>query len=111
MNTLSVVGYSVGRISLGLLLHPYQTMQSLVFERTFWWLSLLPTMILASLTLAWRLMIVPGVQVFFSCSSTGWVACQYLEFVSNWVTFFCLYWQIMLLYLLFRFYSVWRVEA
>ena len=100
------ISYSVGQIGLGLLLHPYQTMQSLVEDKVFVWMSLLPAGVLAVVTVSWRFMIVPTVRLAFSCQTTGFWACDYLVFVSNWLTFFCLYWQIMLLYLLFRFSKV-----
>ena len=95
--------YSVAQITLGLLLHPYQTMQSLVREKVFVWMSLLPTLVLAIVTIGWRFAIVPVVRLVFSCQATGFVGCEFLPFVSNSLTFFCIYWQILLLYLLFRF--------
>lgn len=98
---LSII-YSLGQITLGLLLHPYQTVQSLVRDKVFVWMSLLPTLVLGVVTLGWRFVIVPLVRVVFSCQS-GFVGCEWLPFISNWLTFFCLYWQVLLLYLLFRF--------
>ncbi len=100
--------YSVGQITLGLLVHPYQTMQSLVEDRIFVWMSLLPTVVLALVTIAWRVAIVPGVRVVFSCADGGVLAsaCEWLPFFSNWLTFFCVYWQVLLLYLLLRFHLV-----
>lgn len=117
--------YSLGQITQGLLLHPYQTMQSLVREKFFVWMSLLPTVVLVGVTLVWKVVLVPVVHVVFSCDggSTGWLGwlvrdvlgrpewlslgavggCSALPFISNWITFFCVYWQAMLIYLLFRF--------
>ncbi len=100
--------YSIGQISLGLLVHPYQTMQSLVEDKVFIWMALLPTGFLAILTVFWRFLIVPLVRIVFSCQATGFFLCHYLEFVSNWITFFCIYWQILLLYLLLRFHKVFH---
>ena len=100
------VFYSVGQLILGLLLHPYQTMQSLVEEKVFIWMTLLPTGILAVVTVGWRFLIVPAVQIFFSCRASGLVLCNYLTFISNWITFFCIYWQVLLLYLLVRFKTI-----
>jgi hypothetical protein len=111
MNSLQVftsVSYSVGQIGLGLLLHPYQTMQSLVEDKVFIWMSLLPTAVLALVTVSWRVLLVPTVRTVFSCQSTGFWACDYLVFVSNWLTFFSIFWQVLLLYLLFRFSRVYR---
>lgn len=98
--------YAIGQITLGLVLHPYQTMQSLVEEKVFVWLTLLPMGLLAILTVLWRFIIVPVVQTVFSCQASGFVLCNFVTFLSNWITFFCLYWQVMLFYLLFRFKSV-----
>jgi hypothetical protein len=105
---LIAVGYAVGRLSLGLLLHPYQTMYQLVSARLFSWLVLVPTLTLAIVTVSWRLAIVPGVRLVFSCQESGLQACNYLEFVSNWMTFFLIYWQVLLFYLFARFRWVLR---
>jgi hypothetical protein len=116
MRTVTVVAsvaYSIGQLTLGLLLHPYQTMQSLVEEKVFVWMALLPTGVLALVTLLWRFGVVPVVQLVFSCSAGGVLVgeglvalCGWLPFFSNWLTFFCVYWQVLLLYLLFRFQTV-----
>ncbi len=102
------IGYSIGQLTLGLLLHPYQTMQMLVEDRVFIWMSLLPTAVLAVVTLLWRWLVVPSVQTVFSCQTSGFIGCDYITFTSDWLTFFMLYWQVLLLYLLFRFTSVYR---
>lgn len=100
--------YALGQIMLGLLVHPYQTMQLLVQEKVFVSLSLLPTILLGIVTVIWRYVVVPSVQLVFSCGSTRFWACQYIDFVSNWLTFFMIFWQILLLYLFFRFWWVYR---
>jgi len=100
--------YALGQITLGLLLHPYQTMQSLVKDKVFVWMSLLPTLVLALVTLLWRFSIVPIVGLVFSCRATDFVGCEFLSLVSNVITFFCLYWQVLLFYLLFRFTVVFK---
>ncbi len=100
--------YSLGQITLGLLLHPYQTMQSLVRDKVFIWMALLPTGVLALVTVLWRFAVVPLVRLFFSCQSSNFGGCEWLPFISNWLTFFCIYWQILLMYLLFRFGWVFR---
>lgn len=100
--------YSLFQIIQGLLIHPYQTMQSLVKDRVFSWMALLPTLILAIITLAWRFAVVPLVQLVFSCQNLNFLGCDLLPLISNTLTFFCLYWQILLLYLLFRFKSAFR---
>ena len=97
--TVASTTYSVGQIALGLLLHPYQTMQSLVQEKVFVWMVLLPSAVLAVVTMVWRAM---GVGV------AGEMNFAMLTFFSDWFTFFCLYWQILLLYLFFRFWNVFE---
>ena|SRR3989344_9467291 len=111
LHWLTSVIYSIGQIGLGLLLHPYQTMQMLVEDKVFVGMTLLPTGILAIVTLLWRGLIVPLVRLFFSCQTSGFWACHYLIFISNWLTFFMIFWQILLLYLLFRFWTVWSQES
>lgn len=100
--------YSVLQIAQGLLIHPYQTMQSLVEEKVFTWMSLLPAFLLAIITVLWKYLLVPVVRVVFSCSTSNFFACDYLVFFSNWLTFFFVFWQVILIYLLFRFRLVWR---
>lgn len=95
--------YSVGQITIGLLMHPYQTMQSLVKDRVFVWMAAIPLYVLAAVTVGWKMLIVPVVQGVFSCSTGYFIACDALSFVSNTLIFFCWYWQVLLLYLLIRF--------
>ncbi len=102
--------YAVGQLALGLLLHPYQTMQSVVQEKVFVWMSVFPTVLLAIITVLWRGIVVPTVRVLFSCQSHPMFACTWLPFISNWLVFFCIYWQILLFYLLFRFTVVFGRE-
>lgn len=109
-NIISII-YSLGQITLGLLLHPYQTMQMLVEDKVFVWMSLLPTGVLALVTIGWRFGIVPLVRLVFTCSASHFFACGYLTFISNWLTFFCIFWQVLLLYLLFRFSWVFKQSA
>jgi hypothetical protein len=100
--------YSVGQLGLGLLLHPYQTMQSVVQEKVFVWMTLVPSVVLAVLTIVWRFVIVPLVQLLFTCRDYQLWACHLLPVASNWIAFFCIYWQILLFYLLFRFTVVFN---
>jgi hypothetical protein len=95
--------YSSGQIVIGLLLHPYQTMQSVVRDKVFMWLALSPMVVLGGITVLWRFMIVPIVRLVFSCQASGFWGCEVLPFISNWITFFCIYWQVLLVYLLVRF--------
>jgi len=106
--------YAIGRFSLGLLTHPYQTMQLLNEQKIFIWLSLLPSIVLMILSMSWRLILQPLL----------WLGAEYIEFLDKilqmnlvvemgsfvmiWVICFCFYWQVMVLYLLFRFSSVFK---
>lgn len=79
--------YILGKISQGLLLHPYQTTQSLVRDKVFMWLSFLPLAILGT-----------GLLLRVIMNSLTLPA-----FLIYWFIFFCLYWQCLLFYLLVRF--------
>jgi hypothetical protein len=103
--------YSICQLGLGLLLHPYQTMQSIVQDKLFVWMTLFPSAILAVVTLLWRFVIVPTVRMIFSCKTSFGAECAFLPFISNWLTFFCIYWQIILFYLLVRFTVVFNKTA
>jgi len=95
--------YSIAQIIQGLFFHPYQTMQSLVRERIFFWLTLLPIAVWLIAQSVWAIIIVPVVSLVFSCSATGLVACELIPFFARWLLYFCLLWQLVLLYLFFRF--------
>jgi hypothetical protein len=107
---LTSTSYSIAQLALGLLLHPYQSMQSIVQEKVFVGMTLFPTATLAGVTVLWRFLIVPVVRIFFSCQSSSFFVCQMLPFFSDWLTFFCIYWQILLLYLFFRFWNVFQID-
>jgi len=104
--------YAINQIGLGLLLHPYQTMQPLVQENFFVWMTLFPSGVLAIVTMLWRFLLVPVLRLVFSCqtSSAMILMCKTLPFFSNWLTFFCIYWQILLLYLFFRFWGAFKSQ-
>lgn len=93
--------YALGRFSLGLLFHPYQTMQLLVEQKIFVWLTLLPTVILGLLTVVWKIIILSVFTLLFKNQPQEIFAI--FSFLSTWVTIFIMYWQIMLFYLLIRF--------
>lgn len=103
--------YSISQITGGLLLHPYQTMQSLTREKVFVWMSFLPVAVFIGAKVIWFFIVVPMVRFVFSCSSTHFFGCDLIPFFANWLLFFCVYWQILLLYLLFRFFSVFNARA
>ncbi len=100
--------YSITQITVGLLLHPYQTVQSLAKENVFSWLIFLPTSVFVLAKFTWFYILVPFVRYFFSCQTSTLGVCEIIPFVANWLFFFCLYWQVLLLYLLLRFWSVFR---
>lgn len=102
------ITYSLGQITTGLLLHPYQTMQSLVKQKIFVWMTLLPSMLLSMIIVFWKFAVVPTVQTIFSCQTTYFFICDWISLMANIVTFFCIYWQILLLYLLIRFSLVYK---
>ncbi len=93
--------YALGRFSLGLLVHPYQTMQLLVEQKVFVWLTLLPTLILGILTVVWKKIVLSLLIAIFKDSSLELDI--YYSFLSTWATVFIIYWQAMLFYLLVRF--------
>lgn len=98
--------YAVGRFSLGLLIHPYQTMQLLIEEKLFMWMTLLPSGVLLILTISWKGLVRPLILLAIYNSllqSYASIILNALSFLANWVIFFCLYWQAMLIYLLIRF--------
>lgn len=88
--------YACCQISLGLLLHPYQTMFSLVREKFLRLLAFTPVIIFLFLTLIWRILLRPLTLLFLSATCP-------LMIIKTTVLFFCLFWQIALLYLFFKF--------
>jgi len=95
--------YAVGRFALGLLLHPYQTMQLLIKQRIFVWVVLTPTVF-------WIILVASNNYLLAPLMSRWDISCQEItsvfSFMRTWITSFALYWQLMLFYLLFRFWSV-----
>lgn len=105
---LSSFVYSLFQIAQGLIFHPYQTMQSLVREKVFAWMSFLPTIFLIILTLIWRYGIQTLILMFFPQLFDRVILVKLVKFLANWLIFFCLYWQMVLAYLLVRFYKAWK---
>jgi hypothetical protein len=101
--------YSLAKITWGLLVHPYQTMQSLLRQKSFIWMMLLPSVVLFFAKSLWLLVIVPVVQYIFSCSTSYFLGCAFIPFFANWLTFFCVIWQLMLIYLLIRFSKAFKI--
>jgi hypothetical protein len=93
--------YALLRFAFGLLIHPYQTMQDLVEEKMFIWLAILPTLVLAILTIFWDLILCP--LLLASLDLDIYLISKTVSFIATWFTMFCFYWQLMLFYLLIRF--------
>lgn len=104
---LSVV-YSIGQIALGLLLHPYQTLQSVVQEKVFVWMTFFPAVVLALIIIVWRVMIVPLAKLVVACAPRLFYVCAALPFFAKWIILFCFFWQVLLAYLFFRFAAAFR---
>ena len=109
-NRLEVIIFSLAKITWGLLVHPYQTMQSLLRQPSFIWMVLLPSLMLFLCKGVWLWLIVPVVQFIFSCSSGFFIGCALIPLLANWLTFFCIIWQVMLLYLLIRFSKAFTIK-
>ncbi len=108
LNLLLSFIYSLGRFALGLLLHPYQSMQLLTEHKMFIWLTLLPTAILGLLTLLVRLLflVLDNFVLLTSCPESAAI----YSFLSTFIITFCIYWQLMLFYLLVRFKNLFNSE-
>ncbi len=98
--------YTLGRFALGLLLHPYQSMQLLAEHKMFIWLTLLPTAVLGFLTILIKLLFL--ILNYFDLTSvylgllTEQLSAIY-PVTATFIIIFCIYWQLMLFYLLLRF--------
>lgn len=84
------------KTSLGLLLHPYQTMQSLFLKKSFLIFTFTPVFYYVAATIIWRLFLRPAALYFFSAT------CPLMIFKTT-IAFFAFYWQASLLYLFFKF--------
>lgn len=102
--------YSLGQITLGFLLHPYQTMQTVVTDRVYIWMALLPVTALFGIIVIWKKLLVPLVRTFFSCSQSGLFLCDLLPFISKIVILYSWLWQGLLLYLFIRFFFLYKKE-
>lgn len=102
------VTYALGQIALGLLLHPYQTVQSLVRDKVFFWMAALPLLVSIIVKIVWSFVLVPLVRLVFSCAVTPFWGCELIPFFAQWLLFFCLYWQMLVAYLFIRFSLAFR---
>jgi hypothetical protein len=105
---LTSIIYAIAQITGGLFLHPYQTMQSLAQDKVFSWLTLLPILVFILSKVVWIYLIVPMVQFVFSCSTTYFFGCDLIPFFANWLLLFCIYWQVLLIYLFLRFTIIFQ---
>lgn len=93
--------YSIFRIGQGLLFHPYQTMQSLVRQPVFGWLVFLPLFFWGMGKILWHVVFISlGRWLVSPLFGTGFLS----AFIVHWVTYFCFIWQLILMYLLIRFF-------
>ncbi|MDR0462977.1 MAG: hypothetical protein LBG64_02030 [Pseudomonadales bacterium] len=95
-------GYVVGQLVLGLLLHPYQTMQSIVRGKYFSFFTLTPLVILIVLIPLWRFLVFPIFDIF------DFAGGYFTELIKFFVVFFCLQWQALLGYLCIKFWLAFR---
>jgi hypothetical protein len=76
-------------------------MQLLIEQKSFVWLSLLPTLGLAVVTVCWKGVLIPAILTLVN--SEALLLGEIYSFGSTWITLFFIYWQMMVLYLLIRF--------
>jgi hypothetical protein len=100
--------YASASFATGLLLHPYQTLQSIVQEKVFLWMSFLPAAILVFLVINWRVWMLPTLEFWFECQPNYPYICRVVKLVAAWITFFCLYWQVLVSYLTVRFLTAFK---
>lgn len=100
LELLSSLLYSLGQLTLGLLLHPYRSMQLLVRGKVFLPLAFLPSLFFALMLVLTRVEIL--------VDFLGRMAA--LKYLYQFLVFFCFYWQLILLYLLYRFVRVFWPE-
>lgn len=87
--------YSASQMFLGLLIHPYRSMQLLVRNKVLIPFALYPVILLLLILLLLNVIDVVGLlyqQSFL------------FSFLVQWLLFYCFYWQLILLYLFLRFY-------
>ena len=102
LGVLAALIYAGGQIFLGLLLHPYRSMQLIVRGKVFLPLAFSPLIFMLLLALLTK------TTGFWSLYTTVFL----FRFLFSLLFFFCFYWQLMLVYLLLRFTRVfWRTRA
>lgn len=94
LSPLASLLYSTGQLSLGLFLHPYRSMQILVRGKVFSPFAFLPSLLFLLFYFIFEK--ISYFQVIFS-------EIFLLRFSKQLLLSFLFYWQVILLYLLFRF--------
>lgn len=87
--------YSASQMFLGLLIHPYRSMQLLVRNKLLLPFAFYPIMILG--VVLFLLNVVDLLGLYYQQSFL-------FSFLVQWLLFYCFYWQLILIYLFFRFY-------
>ena len=93
--------YSSGQMFLGLLLHPYRSMQLLVKNKILLPFALYPSFFGLLMLFLLR---VDWLGDYYTNNA-------YFAFVCQFYLFFCLYWQLALCYLWLRFYRAFSRET
>src|SRR5258708_33575068 len=97
--------YSVGQLALGLLLHPYQTLQSVVQEKVFLWMTGLPAVVLILLIFIWQKVVGQFFYSFFACDFSSSFACGGVHFLARLGLLFFFFWPNLLLLFFFLVFS------
>ena len=92
------VVYSISQITLGIIMHPYQTMRQIVREQVFSWMVLLPVALWVFGLVVWR--VVSWLLLTVIPFPNFWT------FLALWFSMFCMLYQLLLFYLLIRFIRV-----
>ena len=106
--TVLSFGYWFSAYSLGLMLHPYKTVRELVGEKRFRLLILAPLVFWVMLWGVGLVLFQVGGEVL-ELLGLGWlgeVLLRMLAFLWWWVSIFLLLWQVVLVYLGWRFGSL-----
>lgn len=93
--------YSSGQMFLGLLLHPYRSVQILVKNKILLPFVFYPTLIAF---VSYFLLSFDQLAFFYD---KFWL----MQFFYHWLFFFCFYWQLALFYLWFRFSRAFKHHA
>jgi hypothetical protein len=96
LRSLIFTFYLICKTSFGLILHPYQTIQTLYQGHSLFLFVITPTIYFTLATLIWRFVLRPFVTHFLTASCP-------LMLIKTTIVFFALFWQLSLIYLLTKF--------